>query len=543
MRHVREKRPGVLELRYGGAGFAEVLAAVKALPVHARKWDPQTKAWEVRSDATSKAAVEALLNTHGFNISRGASVATISQINPADDPEMVAMSSAVTSASSYEGSRSGLTPRPYQLADVDYLLRARRSFLANDMGVGKTAGSLIASREANAFPLVICCPATLKRKWAREAADWLFRGAIVQILDSGRDSVSKRADVVIVNYDLLHHDEGRGQKRGTAGLASKIAAIKPAGMICDESHLLRNPTTRRARAVYALARTAGIDWRLLLSGTATVNSPVELGSQLALLGRAQEFGGWSWFSKYYREHTRKSDLDTLNRWLRSVCYRRIEKKDGLPGMPPKGNAVIPWELSNRDEYELVRRDVRAWLREQGRSDTFGVEAKLAHLRQVAAKGKLPAAYEWIGDFLESGEQLVVFAWHTSIVQAIADKFNAPMIYGATPQHMRDRICQRFQAGDERLVVCNIQAGGVGIDLYAASNVLFLELPWTPAEFDQATDRCHRLGQERPVTAWVAMAEGTIDEKIWNLLEAKRQVTEVTNKGLAAAMLAQLAEEV
>lgn len=540
-----EVAPGTLELKYGGQGFDAILSAVKALPHRTRSWDPERKCWMLRPDKESQDAIAKLLETHSFLVRKGfdPEKPTLAQAPVVELPEKIAASSAVDSTTTYAGSKSGMTPRGYQCAGVDYMIAAERCLVGDEPGLGKTAQSLIAAREANAFPLVVFCPATLKRKWAREAHDWLFRGAIVQILSGGRDRVHMNADVVVVNYDLLRV-EGKGKERKAVGLAAELVRLKPAGMVCDESHLLKNAAARRTRAVLAVANGAGVKYRWLLSGTASVNHPLELASQFAILGRLAEFGGWRWFNEYYAEHTKARDLDQLNRWMRSVCLLRREKKQGLPGLPPKGTAVLPVDIENRDEYEEVRTSVKAWLAQHKGGDRFGMEGQLAHLRQIAAKGKLPAAYQWIGDFLEeSGEPLVVFAWHTAIVHAIAGKFNAPKIYGATSQPERDRICTDFQAGKIPLVVCNIQAGGVGIDLFAASNVLFLELPWTPAEFDQATDRCHRQGQTKPVTAWVLLAENTIDEKIMALLERKRAITEMTNKGSAAIMLAELAEEV
>jgi SNF2 family DNA or RNA helicase len=127
--------------------------------------------------------------------------------------------------------------------------------------------------------------------------------------------------------------------------------------------------------------------------------------------------------------------------------------------------------------------------------------------------------------------LVVFAWHHSVVSAIADEFKAVSITGSTKLEDRQSYVEKFQNDPEcRLIVCNIQAGGVGITLTAASNVAFIELGWTPAVHDQAEDRVHRIGQTDSVTAWYLLASNTIDEEIARLLDEKRNVVTAATDG-------------
>ena len=158
--------------------------------------------------------------------------------------------------------------------------------------------------------------------------------------------------------------------------------------------------------------------------------------------------------------------------------------------------------------------------------------RIETLKQLAAKGKLAAAIDWVRDFLGSGEKLVLFATHTDIVRGLAEAFDAPMIYGDTPVAERQAIVDRFQSDPEcRLVVGNTRAAGVGLTLTAASNVAFLELGWTPAEHDQAEDRCHRYGQTADsVNAWYLLAADTIDEDIAALIESKRAVVDAGTDG-------------
>ena len=168
------------------------------------------------------------------------------------------------------------------------------------------------------------------------------------------------------------------------------------------------------------------------------------------------------------------------------------------------------------------------------------------LKMTAARGKLGAVVRWAEDFLESGEKLVLFGWHREIVDALAERFGAPKITGDATAEDRQAAVDGFQGDpDTRLLVANVRAGGVGLTLTAASNVAFCELGWTPAEHDQAEDRCHRLGQKDSVNAWYLLAEDTIESRIYALIEKKRRVVGAATEGTAGAaggdVLSELAE--
>jgi SNF2 family DNA or RNA helicase len=143
---------------------------------------------------------------------------------------------------------------------------------------------------------------------------------------------------------------------------------------------------------------------------------------------------------------------------------------------------------------------------------------------------------WIHDFCSSGERLVVFAHHREIQRAVLDRFpRALHIVGADSHGARDAALSTFQEPDgpeNQLIVCSIEVAGQGLTLTRASNVLFLELDWTPAKHDQAEDRCHRIGQVDAVNAYYLLAADTVDESISVLLERKRAVIGAVTDGRA-----------
>ena len=226
--------------------------------------------------------------------------------------------------------------------------------------------------------------------------------------------------------------------------------------------------------------------------------------------------------------------------------------------------MVPVELDNEPEYRFAERDVIAWLQSQP-LDLRELDAKVAAalraerlvrlnaLKLLAARGKLPAALAWIHDFCSSGERLVVFAKHREIQRAVLERFpRALHILGEDGHAARDSSLRAFQAPDDaenQLIVCSIEVAGQGLTLTRSSNVVFLELDWTPAKHDQAEDRCHRIGQQDAVNATYLLAAGTIDETIATLLERKRAVIgavtdgrEQDEEGVVDALVRELAGE-
>jgi hypothetical protein len=222
---------------------------------------------------------------------------------------------------------------------------------------------------------------------------------------------------------------------------------------------------------------------------------------------------------------------------------RRTKQQVLPQLPSKRHDTVPVTLVNEEEYRLAERDVIAWLQSQP-LDLRTIDAKVAaalraeqlvrlnNLRQLAARGKLPAALGWVDDFLVSGEPLVVFAEHVATQHAVLRHFpGAEHILGADSAASRQRAVDAFQRDDgPQLLVCSMKAASQGITLTRASNVAFLELDWTPARHDQAEDRLHRIGQASAVTAYYLLAPDTIDETMAELLERKRSLIDAVTDG-------------
>jgi SWI/SNF-related matrix-associated actin-dependent regulator 1 of chromatin subfamily A len=417
--------------------------------------------------------------------------------------------------------------QPFQWAGVRYALAARRTFLADEQGLGKTVEALATLEADNAYPAVVVCPASLKLNWQREAAKWVPHRSIVVV--DGRGAVPREADLVILNYEIVAaHREALGRRRLRA-------------VVIDESHYCKNPKAKRTQAVRRLAAGVRADGlRLALTGTPVLNHADELIAQLRVIGRLSDFGSGSRFSRQFHGD---DSVERLHWHLRRRCFVRRLKQDVLPQLPAKRQVVVPIALSNEPEYRLAEKDVIAWLREQpldlGELDariaaTLRAErlAQLGTLQRLAARGKLNGALAWIHDFLASGEPLVVFARHVEIQDAVLERFAGALhLLGRDSLAAREEAIAEFQIPEgPQLIVCATRVAAQGITLTRASNVAFLELEWTPAMHEQAEDRCHRIGQHDAVSAWYLLAAETIDETMARVIAHKRSVVAAVTDG-------------
>lgn len=432
--------------------------------------------------------------------------------------------------------------RPFQKAGVSYMIRNKQVLLGDEMGLGKTVQAIAAIHSLSAYPCLVICPASLKLNWEREFNKWLPNKE-TWIMDKEfepRHDAGAFPDVCIINYDRLNRFEGIIENMGFQGL------------ICDESHYLKNGSAKRTQAVKKIAKH--IDYKFLLTGTPVLNNPYELISQLQILGKLDEFGGWAGFTGRYcgqRNHwggfdrSNAKNLEELNEKLRSLLFVRRIKKDVLKELPDKQRVIVPIDITNRKSYEKAKANlikfiydtvlletqdpIRAYMKADN-ARRAEIIVGITTLKKVAAYGKIKQTCEWLSNFKETGEKLVIFAHHKQVISKIQEWHEKeygtkmPEITGSTSITKRQEAVDAFQNNPTiQFIILNIKAGGVGLTLTAASNVLFLELDWTPAAHDQAEDRCHRIGQKDNVTAYYLLGEKTIDMDIYQVIQEKRGI--------------------
>lgn len=515
------------------------------------QWIPNPGVWQTTiCDETLE-----FCRTHDFVLDED--VARAAAAAAAETAAIVEMSKAVDG----DIDIPGLTPgslRPFQRAGVLYALRQRRTWIADEMGLGKTRQALAAVEAADAYPCLVLCPASVKENWLIEAGmvlpgrfgETVYGKRPRSFTSQGRFD---RTDIYVLNYDLV---------------PAHLEALKRAGfrsLVCDESHEhLSNPRLGRTKAAVELGRQIALDdpdrnLVLLLTGTPVRNFADGLVPQLDVMSRLEDFGGKDRLVRRYIKEATTYGFDAermveLHNRLRATCYIRREKAEVLTELPPKQRVTIPVVLDDTElaEYHKAEQDLIAYIRDRAwhaaleageNPDRAAMVAALraqaaqhlvaiTTLKQLAAKARMAHARRWVDEFLEStGRKLLVFAWHSNVVDEFASAHGGLRISGKDPVPVRQRAVERFQADDTaKVIALQLKAGGVGLTLTAASDVLFLEQGWTPATHNQAEDRTHRIGQDHHVTAHYHLALGTIDERIFRLVDAKRRLNAAIEDG-------------
>lgn len=500
---------------------AELVAEVKAIPQ--RRWDIKKKVWI----APVSLAVLELADKHGFTVEEDVRQRIVDLTKQSTE---LLVKSTSTDADITIPTLSG-TLMPYQKAGVAYVGEVGRCLIADQMGLGKTVEAIAALEYRGAFPAIIVCPASLKENWKREINKWLPHRT-VNVL-SGKDNISN-VDVNIVNYDIV----GR--------FVEPIVHLKPMGLVLDESHYVKSSKAKRTAAVRDIAKKVPQSGTvMLLSGTPVTNRPEELVSQLEIMGMIGRFGGkWGFLRRYTGAYhngfgwdtSGASNLNELNIKLRQNCYIRRTKDEVLKELPEKTRNVVHVEPSGKgySEYRKAEADLLSFLAENGyrASDTAEHLKRTTILKRLAADAKIEAVVEWIDSFLESCDRkLVVFGHNVSVVDSLAARYGGLRVSGQDSLEDRQKAVDAFQTDPKaRVIVLNLQAGGVGLTLTAASDVCFVQQGWTPGEHDQAEDRCHRIGQKNNVQAWYLIGVNTIDEDIYDLIDAKRVVVDAVTEG-------------
>lgn len=522
-----------------GPNFERIKNAVKAISTD-RHFNGVEKYWEVKPTKQAALALYNICKEFRFEVSEEAANVLKplreQAENEAKHAELRASLSKAEDAD-VELDGFGFEPYPFQRAGIMYGEYSHdRYMIADEQGLGKTVQALGRIAMKQTFPAVIVCPSAVKVKWAR-AAKKAMPWRTVEVLEGTKPS-QVDADILVLNYDILSAWSGH------------IISMNPMALVLDESHYIKNRKAQRTIAAKAIANAIPTEGLVIcLTGTPVLNRPIELVEQLDTMGRLDDFGGFTGFVSRYvgwdevpagpmrgkkiPAQNGAKNLTELNERLRSTCFVRRLKRDVLPELPEKQRDVVPVELDGdayRKAFEEARRRVI-----NGESSTHAEHlAEIQHLRRAAVEGKMKGVIEWITDFLESGEKLVVFARHRDVQQRIADEFPGSVrIAGSQDQSKKARqaAMDAFQEDpDVKLAVVSLDAGREGIDLYAASNLAFVELGWNPGIHDQAEDRIHRIGQDRGTMMYYLLAEDTIDEEMAALIERKRKIKDAVTEG-------------
>ncbi len=431
------------------------------------------------------------------------------------------------------------TLRSYQEAGIDWLCALRDAnlgaLLADDMGLGKTLQALCALRGRT----LVVAPTSVLHNWRDEIAR--FRpGLSFDVYHGPGRRLDRGRDVTLTTYAILRID------------ADVLAAEHWDTLILDEAQAIKNPDSKVTRAAYQLRG----DFRMTLSGTPVENRLDELWSQFHFINRGL-LGSRGDFEERYAKPIGMGDDEVaarLRERIRPFVLRRL-KREVAPELPPRTDVVLHTTLteSERDTYDAIRAASLESVVAQLSSGANVMQALevLLRLRQAAchsalvpgqiadSSSKIELLLEFLDEVLAEGHKALVFSQWTSLLDLVEphlERVQTPYtrLDGAT----RDRagVVAGFQDPDgPPVLLASLKAGGLGLNLTAADHVFILDPWWNPAAEDQAADRAHRIGQNRPVIVYRLVAEDTVEERILALQERKRALSEAALGGVAGAL--------
>ncbi|GGZ39799.1 helicase [Streptomyces poonensis] len=418
--------------------------------------------------------------------------------------------------------------------------------LADDMGLGKTVTVIaLHVRRARREPTLVVCPASLLGNWQREITRFAPGVPVRRYHGAERTLGDLDGGFVLTTY-------------GTMRTAAPLLAAQPWGMVvADEAQHVKNPYSATAKAL----RTIPAPARVALTGTPVENNLSELWALLdwttpGLLGPLKSFR-----ARHARAVETGEDqeaADRLARLVRPFLLRRKKSDPGIvPELPPKTETDRPVPLTREQAalYEaVVRESMLAIETAEGMARRGLVLKLLGALKQIcdhpalylkdgdtkagngagdglaARSGKLALLDELVDTLLAEDGSALVFTQYVGMARLITEHLAAraipvEMLHGGTPVKERERMVDRFQDGATPILVLSLKAAGTGLNLTRAGHVIHFDRWWNPAVEEQATDRAYRIGQTQPVQVHRLITEGTVEDRIAEMLESKRALAD------------------
>ena len=468
------------------------------------------------------------------------------------------------------------TLRPYQLEGVRWLTALSRAetgaVLADDMGLGKTmqvlaltAAEVAEARapgphavDASHGPTLVVAPLTLLSTWAREAATFA-PGLTVAVhhgpnrdREGGAAARLGEADLVLTSYGTATRD------------VELLAGMPWRRLVADEAQTIKNPTTAVSRALMAIPA----EHRIALTGTPVENRLDELRAVLEFVNPGT-LGSASTFRARFAvpiESRRDESAASRLRALASPFVLRRLKSDPrvVADLPDKQHIRVDAPLTREQAtlYQAIVEDMLEQVKEsEGAARKGAILSGLTALKQVCnhpahylgdgsallrggrhRSGKLAALDEVLTEILEADEKVLLFTQYRAFGDLILPMLErraavaVPFLHGGVSAAGRSEMVRDFQSpGGPAVMLASLRAGGTGLTLTEANHVVHLDRWWNPVVENQATDRVHRIGQTRVVQVRTLVAPGTVEERIDELLEDKRELAELTLGPLAGAL--------
>ncbi|KAL2459791.1 chromatin remodeling factor18 [Forsythia ovata] len=435
---------------------------------------------------------------------------------------------------------------PFQRDGIRFILQhGVRVLLADEMGLGKTLQAIaVTSCIRDSWPVLVLTPSSLRLQWASMIQQWLDipssdilvvlsqwsgsnRSGFNIITSNTRKSIHLDGVFNIISYDIV-------QKLQDVLMASEFKVV-----IADESHFLKNAQAKRTNASLPILQKA--QYVMLLSGTPALSRPIELFKQLEALypdayKNVHEYGNRYCKGGVFGVYQGASNHEELHNLMKATVMIRRLKKDVLSELPVKRRQQVFLDLGEKEmrkinalfrELEVIKRKIKS-SHSKGEAESLKFTEKnlINKIYTDSAEAKIPAVMDYMGTLIEAGCKFLIFAHHQPMIDSIHQfllkkKVGCIRIDGSTPAASRQALVTDFQEKDSiKAAVLSIKAGGVGLTLTAASTVIFAELSWTPGDVIQAEDRAHRIGQVSSVNVYYLLANDTVDDIIWDVIQSK-----------------------
>ncbi|MER8069560.1 DEAD/DEAH box helicase [Streptomyces sp. NPDC094034] len=480
------------------------------------------------------------------------------------------------------------TLRDYQLRGLAWLdlmtSLGLGGCLADDMGLGKTVTVIaLHLHRARRAPTLVVCPASLLGNWQREITRFAPGVPVHRFHGAGRTLPAASGDGASGDEGPEDEVSGVGGPGGfvltTYGTmrssADALAAHGWGMVVADEAQHVKNPFSSTAKAL----RTIPAPARIALTGTPVENNLSELWALLdwttpGLLGPLKAFRARharivenveNAKTAGVKDVANEEAVERLSRLVRPFLLRRRKSDPGIvPELPPKTESDHPVALTREQAslYEAVVRETMAAIEAAEGMARRGLVMKLLtalkqicnhpaqYLKEDTARltgrsGKLALLDELLDTILAEDGSVLLFTQYVSMARLLSAHLTAraipsQLLHGGTPVVERERMVDRFQSGEVPVFVLSLKAAGTGLNLTRAGHVIHFDRWWNPAVEEQATDRAYRIGQTQPVQVHRLIAEGTVEDRIADMLSSKRALADAV-LGAGEAALTELTD--
>lgn len=437
--------------------------------------------------------------------------------------------------------------------------------LADEMGLGKTLQAIafieseIIEKDKSKMPSLVVAPTSLVYNWMNEVEKFAPTLKAIVISGSKDEREEKRkeieeSDLVITSYPLIRRD------------IEEYKDINFRYCILDEAQQIKNPTSINAQSVKELKA----EGYFALTGTPIENSLTELWSIFDFLMPGYLLNHNKFLRKYETPIIRDKNVEALeeiNKHIKPFILRRL-KKDVVKELPPKIEHKLVVEMTEEQKklyaayVAEAKNEVDNEIRDKGfNRSKIKILSILTRLRQICCdpstfvqnyegdSGKLLALDDLLENSINEGHRILLFSQFTSVLKNIARRLSrnsTEYLYldGQTRIEDRGTMVKEFNEGKGSIFLISLKAGGTGLNLTGADVVVHFDPWWNPAVEDQATDRAHRIGQQKTVEVIKLVAQGTIEEKIYNLQEKKKDIIRsvMGDEGTEESLISQMTQE-